>query len=94
MRKIGVVAGVLAGLLVVGCSDDETQLPSRDQLAAEIVKQGGLDQATAECAADALYDSLDKDDIAKVVAGQEPSEAGQEAFTEALIDCMMPSTNP
>ena len=90
MRRIGLMVGVLAGLFVVGCSDDESGVPTRDQLVAEIVKSGGLDQATAECAADALFDNVDDADIAKIADGQEPSEAAQEAFTSALVECLMP----
>ena len=42
------MVGVLAGLFVVGCSDDESGVPTRDQLVAEIVKSAVLAQATAE----------------------------------------------
>lgn len=91
MRKIGVLMCGLAGLLAVGCSDDESGVPSRDQLVAEVVKQG-LDQATAECAVDALYDNLDDADIAKLARGEEPSEAAQEAFTDAMMECIVPTS--
>ena len=91
MRRVGVIMCGLAGLLAVGCSDDETKVPTRDELAAQIVEQGGVDQATAECTADALFDTLSEDDIAKLSKGEEPSAAAQEDFTNAVLDCLMPT---
>ena len=81
----------LAGLLAVGCGDDEAKVPTREQLAAQIVEQGGVDQATADCAADAMFDTLSEDDIAKLSKGEEPSAAAQEDFTNAVLDCLMPT---
>jgi hypothetical protein len=94
MRKFGLVAGVVAGFLMVGCSDDSSSnVPSRDALVAEIVKSGGVDEATATCVVDALYSTLSKDDIAKIGAGKEPSDNGKTAFTTAVVDCLTPTTS-
>ena len=89
MRKIGFVAGSLVFLLM-GCGSDSgsAKVPSRDELVAQIVESGGVSQAVAECSADALFSTLSKDDLAKAVGGGEPSTAGKDAFTTAILDCL------
>ena len=89
VRKIGFVAGGLA-VLLMGCGSDggSAKVPNRDQLVAQIVESGGVSQAVAECSADALFSTLSKDDLAKAVGGGEPSNAGKDAFTSAILDCL------
>lgn len=94
MRKFGLVVGVVASLLVVGCSDDKSSsVPSRDDLVKELVKSGGIDQAVAECVVDALYSNLSEDDLAKVASGKEPSADAQSAFSTAVVNCLTPTTS-
>ena len=90
MRKSGFIVGSLAGVLLIGCGGDDSsaKAPSRDELVAEIVESAGVSQEEAECSADALFTSLSEADLAKVLGGGEPSEEGQAAFTDAILDCL------
>jgi hypothetical protein len=96
MKLFRIVAAGIAAVVVVGCgsSSSSAKVPTRDELVAQIVESGGVDQAVAECAADALFTGLSKDDLSKVVAGGEPSAAGKDKFTNSVLDCLTPPTEP
>jgi hypothetical protein len=42
----------------------------------------------AECLADATIESLSDDDMAKIMAGGDPSAEGEAAFMEAMQPCL------
>jgi hypothetical protein len=84
-----VMIGSAVALLLGACGGgDSGSVPSRDELVAEIVEKGGVDKDVAECAADALFDNLSKDDLKLVVAGEEPSAKAKDSFTDAILDCL------
>jgi hypothetical protein len=85
--KILSVLALSAGLVACG-GDSSPSVPTRDELVAQIVDAGGVDQVVAECAADALFSNLTEADLNAVVAGGDPSEEAQTAFTNAVLDCL------
>ena len=85
--KILSVLALSAGLVACG-GDSSPSVPTRDELVAQIVDAGGVDQVVAECAADALFSNLTEADLTAVVAGGDPSAEAQTAFTNAVLDCL------
>ncbi|MDO8392519.1 MAG: hypothetical protein Q7V57_18760 [Actinomycetota bacterium] len=63
-------------------------------MVAQIVDAGGVDQAVAECAADALFSTMSDADLQLINSGKEPSAEGKTAFTNAVLDCMSGGTEP
>ncbi len=89
--KIVSVLALSAGLIACG-GDSSSNVPTRDELVAQIVESGGVDQVVAECAADALFSNLTEADLTAVVAGGDPSAEAQTAFTNAVLDCLSGTT--
>lgn len=87
--RVLTIGTTLALLSACGASAaSKATVPSRDQLAAQIVEAGGVSEATASCAADALYENLSEEDLALVVTGEEPSADAKTRFTDAVLDCL------
>ena len=84
-------AGIFAAsLVVVSCGGDDGGIDSNDrQLLIEMfTAEGTMSQEVAECLADATINSLSDDDMKSILAGGDPSDEGEAAFTEAMTPCL------
>ena len=89
MKRI--LAGIFAAsLVVVSCGGDDGGIDSNDrQLLLEMfTAEGTMSQEVAECLADATINSLSDDDMKSILAGGDPSDEGEAAFTEAMMPCL------
>ena len=89
MKRI--LAGIFAAsLVVVSCGGDDGGIDSNDrQLLIEMfTAEGTMSQEVAECLADATINSLSDDDMKSILAGGDPSDEGEAAFTEAMTPCL------
>ena len=93
-RNIAVLFTIGLALTACGGSDSSSKAPTRDELVKQIVESGGVSEEVAGCAADALFTSLSAGDLSLVMAGKEPSADGKTAFTNAVLDCLTPPTEP
>ncbi|CAB4363566.1 MAG: hypothetical protein F2681_06360 [Actinobacteria bacterium] len=90
-RRIAVLFTI--GLALTACgSSSSSKAPTRDELVKQIVESGGVSEEVAGCAADALFTSLSAGDLKLVMAGKEPSAGGKTAFTNAVLDCLTPTS--
>lgn len=79
-----------ASLVVVSCGGDDGGIDSNDRelLIKMFTAEGTMSQEVAECLADATIDSLSDDDMKSILAGGDPSDEGEAAFTEAMMPCL------
>jgi hypothetical protein len=78
----------VAGLSACGGDDGGSGGVDRDELIALINEDGDMTDEMAECLADATIESLSDDDMAKIMAGGDPSAEGEAAFMEAMQPCL------
>ena len=89
MKRI--LAGIFAAsLVVVSCGGDDGGIDSndRDALIEMFTADGDMSQEVAECMADVTIDTMSDDDMKSILAGGDPSDEGEAAFTEAMTPCL------
>ena len=89
MKKI--MASIFAvPLIAVSCGGDDSGVGSNDRelLIEMFTAEGTMSQEVAECLADATINSLSEDDMKSILAGGDPSDEGEAAFTEAMMPCL------
>ncbi len=90
MKRPRPVVVVIAAALfaVASCGSQSTAELDQDEL-TEVLVDAGLDQAQAECAAEALVDAdLTLDEVESLAAGEDTDDAEKaKTVTEALQSC-------
>lgn len=93
MRRIIILAAVIALALGLGaCGDDEPEFTEAN-LSKELVDGGLLEQDAADCVAASVFDELDADTIedlkgADVSSSDDLPPELQEALTNAIAACV------
>jgi hypothetical protein len=95
LRRLSVIAAALlalASLAACGGGDDEAL--TEEEFAAEMTEgDSGIDQDTADCIAESVYDELPDDEIDKLTpenldSNEAPSEAIDDALSTAIGACL------
>lgn len=95
IRNLAVAAIALTlPFAAVACGADSTGELDKDDLVKELT-DSGMDEATADCAADAMIDAdFTKDELDKLNAGDTGvDEKKTEAFTNAIAKCVTANTD-
>ena len=92
MMKTGAVIASLA-LVGVACGGDDGGDNggggNDDARAAliELINEDGMPEEILNCLVDAALDTFDDADLEPVLAGGDPSQAAEDAFTEKAMEC-------
>lgn len=92
MMKTGAVIASLA-LVGVACGGDDGGDNggggNDDARAAliELINEDGMPEEILNCLVDAALDTFDDADLESVLAGGDPSQAAEDAFTEKAMEC-------
>ena len=86
---------VIASLALVGaaCGGDDggdNGGGGRDEARAalvELIDEEGMPEEILNCLVDAALDTFDDADLESVLAGGDPSQAAEDAFTEKIAEC-------
>lgn len=86
---------VIASLALVGaaCGGDDSGDNGgggRDEARAalvELIDEEGMPEEILNCLVDAALDTFDDADLESVLAGGDPSQAAEDAFTEKAMEC-------
>lgn len=95
MKTTRVLIALFLGLVLIAgaCSTDPEDLSDEDlnsELVNVLTSDDALDEPTAQCVVDSLFESLDRDSINQLATADDLSEVTDEQFsaiTDGVISC-------